>query len=454
MNITRNFALVACACFASALCFAGQAPEKAAEAAAGDEDLDVITRIDGRTEPPTKIIQDNYERVIGKHKGVERKVASCLVKEVVYGDKDGNYAAALEKRDEGRYALSAMYFLKALTNMTKQKWAAEYCNYGAGCALYEDGKFNGYVGRSGMKYDPPVEYFKKVLEANPKSRFTLDILVKIPVCLAEMGKLDEAEAKLKEAEGRIKKYRDETIPIAQEFGEQCDRASAHVGLAQARMAERKAVGGTGKWDDAKEKYLSARFKCQKYPDLLAEAVDGVLRVLVMMKDYNGAKAEADNIIEKYHKEGEKHLPLLPGAYTVLGKANLAQAVEFEGKNQAIQAKQSYAEARWAFLHVIAQFFDNDDYVAGAHYFAGICYDKLKDIEPDAAGKAVRHWSVIVEHFKKSDFRGEAEKELTRVGAEIPKTPAPEPAGPATAGADTKKEAEPKKPDPKKPPAKK
>jgi len=433
----------------AAMMFNAGAGEK--EAAAPEEELDVILRNDGKTAPPTKIIQDNYLQVIGK-KGAEIKVASCFVKELIYGDKDANYGAALDKRDEGRYTLAAMYYTKAMENMTKQKWAVEYCNYGIANALYENGSFGGYKGKSGTEYAPPAVYFKKALEANPKSRFLLDIVVKIPICLSEQGKLDEAEAALKEAEARIKSYRDETIKIAQEFGEQCDRASAHVAIAGARLAEKRAAT-TNAWPDAKEKWLAARFKAQKYPDLMADAVEGVLKALVAMKDYNGAKAEADSIVEKYKKEGDKHLPLMPSAYTVLGKSWLAQAVDFEGKGASVQALNAYAEARWSFLHIIAQFFDNDEYVASAHYFSGLCYDKLKTIELDAGEKSVRHWKLILENFKKSDFKGPAEEALKKAGVAVATDVAPakpvdaKPAAEAgkTAGAAPAKSAAPKAP---------
>lgn len=439
MNASRMLLVGLCFALAGAGVMAGEA----AGGAAPEEEFDIILRNDGKTSPPTRIKQDNYLQVIGQ-RGGEVKVASCLVKEVLYADKDANYAAAIEKRDEGRYTLAAMYFLKGMESMTKQKWAAEYCNFGIGNALFEAGQFSGYTGRSGTKYESPVVYFKRALEANPKSRFTLEIVSKIPRCLAEQGKLDEADAALKEAEARIKSYRDETIKVAQEFGEQCDRASAAVAIASARVAEQKAVKD-GKWNDVKEKWLAARFKCTKYPELLADAVDGVLKSLVMMKDYNGAKAEADAIVEKYKKEGEKHLPLLPSAYTVLGKANLAQAVEFEGKGAKIQALNAYADARWAFLHIIAQFFDNDDYVASAHYFSGLCYDKLRDVESDAGEKAVREWKLVTTDFKKSDFNDPALKELERVGVKTAKEAAPAPA-PKAAAPDKPAEGE-------KPPAK-
>ncbi|MCY3023415.1 MAG: hypothetical protein NTW87_30920 [Planctomycetota bacterium] len=411
-----------------------------------DEELDIIVRADKIPVPPTIISQDNYLQVIGKKAG-EVKVPSYAVKEVIYANRDANYSAALEKRDEGRYRLAALYFRKALENMSAQKWAAEYCNYGIGDALYQSGDFKGYKGKSGTEYAPPSQYFQKVLAANPKSRFLPDILVKLPVCLAEEDKLDEAEAKLKEAETRIKAYRDETIKVHTGFGEIADRATAQLAIADARLAKRKAKDGKAKWDEVRDKWSAARSKCLKFPEPLAEAVDGVLEALLMMKDYNGAQAEAESVISRYKTEGDtKLLPMLPGAYTALGKAHLAQAVEFKGRGAQIPSRTKFSEARWAFLHVVGQFFDNDEYVAGAHYFAGICCDDLREVESDAGERAIRHWKLIVRNFPKSDYRAPAEKELARVGTAAP---AAQPQPPAEAKAEPKAEPKPEpKPAPK------
>lgn len=451
MNI-RALILCALVCALSAgAVHAGEAAE--------NEELDIIERNDGAKAPPTKIIQDNFIAVIGKHRA-EVKVPAYAVKEVHYADRSANFSAAIEKRDEGRYTLAALYFTRALGEMTDKKWAAEYCNYGIADAFYQAGLFSGYTGKTGTKYDPPAAYFEKVLQANPKSRFLPDILVKIPICLSEEGKLDEAEAKMKDAETQLKKYRDEVIKIDSKYTEIADRAAAYLAISDARIAEKKAEK-SGKYNEAKDKYLAARFKSGKYPELVGEAADGLLRVLILMKDYNNAKAESDIIIKKYKTDGDPAmLPLLPGAYTTLGKANFAQAVEFGAKNQELQARKAFAEARWNFLNVVAQFGDNDDYVAAAHYFSGVCSDKLRDLEPEAGDRAVRHFMVIVDDYPKSTYRDLAAAELTKLGVVVDKPEAKAPAKAAPTGdkkPDAPKAAAPaggeKKPDAAKPPAK-
>jgi len=442
---------------------------RAGEAAPENEELDIIERNDGAKAPPTKIIQDNYIAVVGRHRA-EVKVPAFAVKEVHYADRSPNFSLAVEKRDEGRHTLAALYFTRALGEMADKKWAAEYCNLGIANAFYEAGLFGGYTGKTGTKYDAPAVYFAKVLQANPKSRFLPDILVKIPVCLSEEGKLleetdkaaeaeakyKEAEAKMKEAEVELKKYRDEVIKIDSKYTEIADRAAAYLAIADARISEARSTK-SGKFSEAKDKYLAARFKASKYPELTGEAVDGLLRVLILMKDYNNAKAESDIIIKKYKTDGDpKMLPLLPGAYTTLGKANFAQAVDFGGKGQELQARKAFAEARWNFLNVVAQFGDNDDYVAGAHYFSGVCSDKLRDLEPEAGDRAIRHFQVIVDDYPKSTYRNMAAEELKKLGIVVDKPEAKAPAkaaAPAAAATGDKKpeaaKAPPKAPAPAK-----
>lgn len=114
-----------------------------------EEEWDLVIRNDKVVVPPLKITKDNYIEVVGRvnGRGLEYKVPAYAIKDVLYADRDPNYSAAIEKRDEGRYPLAALYFYRALEAMTAQKWAAEYCNYGIANALYENGSFKGYKGR-------------------------------------------------------------------------------------------------------------------------------------------------------------------------------------------------------------------------------------------------------------------------------------------------------------------
>jgi hypothetical protein len=285
-------------------------------------------------------------------------------------------------------------------------------------------------------------YFKKALAANPRSRFMPDMVSKIPICLTEEGKLDEAVAAIKDGEEKVKAFRNEGIAIAPGYAEIADRATGQLAVAAAKLAEKKAeaAGGGADWQAVADLWHSASNKCDKYPELQADAVDGELQALIRQKNYDGAISQAQTYVDKYQSTGDsKVLPLLPAAYMALGKAYFGKATQAEERKMTPQANQNYAEARWQFIHVIAQFFDKDEFVANAHYLAGVCYDKLKDMEPDAADKAVRHWKLVVSNFPNSNFKAMAEQQLTGAGAALPATSTP----------DAPKKEAPKKEEPKK-----
>lgn len=438
------YSLIALFALAATSIFAGVAPVEQQE-----EDLDKIILFNrAQTLPPTRVKDDNYVKVTGQFHGSNITREGYLVKEVVYSDADTNYQTAIEKRDEGRYTLAALYFSKALEALKDRKWAAEYCNYGLGQAFYAAGIFDGYKGRA-RSYEPAVEYFKRALEANPKSRYMLDIVTKIPICYAEQKKINEANAAIADATARIKAYRDETGKISTGYTESADRATVQLMMAKARVMEESVAlnqPGVGPsftrdlWREARNKA-----KTFKFAELEGESVEGELRALIDMKQYEEAKAEASTIIENFNTKNEYRLmALLPAAYSARGMANLAQALEFETKKNKPMADNSFAEARWDFLNVIAQFFDNDDYVAAAHYRAGICYEKLATVETDAKPKAVREWQAIVVNFPKSEYKERAVAKLKENGVTVEEEKKPD-----TAAAPAKPEqpAAPKQPAP-------
>jgi hypothetical protein len=283
-------------------------------------------------------------------------------------------------------------------------------------------------------------YLAHVLRLNSRSRFLPDIVPKLPVCLAEEGKLEEAEAALKDAHARLKAYRDETLRVASGFAAIADRAAAELAVAGARVAESKASGPLNKGaavlplplregvgggvaegaaqpplTDAAAKWSVARAKSARFPELHAQAFRGHMRALETLKRSAEMQAEADAVIRACQDAGDALSPLLPAAYLALGKAHFGEAANAEARGAAIPAGKAYAEARWAFLHVSALPSPDDD-TALARYLAGVCYDKLRAIESDAAGKAVREWSRVVRDFPRSAVAVAAQQELARVRA--------------------------------------
>ncbi len=446
MNTNRFVAMLFCVAALVSCARAGEAGQ--------EEDMDTVLLYNPNapTVPPTKITRDDYVSVEGKLKNVVLKKESFLVKEVLYADKDSNYSLATEKRDEGRWTLCALYFSNALENLKDAKWAPEYCNYGIGNAFFSAGIFGGYKGRA-RTYPPAADYFKKALDANPKSRFMLDIVAKLPICYAEQDKLAEADAAVKDAADRIAKYKEETVKFGTGYLEPAERALVQLAVAKARIAEKKVATGVAGFNPqgSRDLWREARIKAAKFPEIIGECVEGEFRSLILMKQYTQAVTEANAIVDKYNQQSDYTLlPQLPAAYMSLGQANLAQGLEYEGKGNKPLAENAFAEARWAFLNIIAQFFDNDDYVAQAHYLSGLCYEKLITVEPtDAKTKAIREWQSVVSNFPKSPFKADAVKKLAAYGITIedakpaaaPKADAPKPDAPK---ADPAKPAPPKK----------
>ena len=302
------------------ICAGLQAAAPAAEQPQPEE-TDSITRTDGRALPVTKIKSENYLEVKYDLKGQERTIPSYQVKEITRVGADAHYGQALELMQAGKPRPAALNFIRALEAMANQPWAAEYCNYGVANALYEGHYFTGFQGNSGKIYSPPSVYFSKALEANPKSRFLPDISVKLPECLMEEEKFDEADAKVKEAEKRLVEYNNEILRVHNQR-DTAKKYLAKLAVVNAHLAERKAEKGKGDWQTALDKWQDAcGAKTVEYQDLRAEALDGKLRTLLKMKDYPNAEAEAANLIDKYKKEGDTRLlPVLPGAYYVRGQA--------------------------------------------------------------------------------------------------------------------------------------
>ncbi len=411
MKIICALALMVCVSAQSV--FAGAAAE-----AAQEEDMDVIVqyKTDAPAIPQTKVIKDDYVQVVGQYRNTTVKREGYLVKEVLYADKDANYALAVDKRDEGRFTLAALHFTNALENMKDRKWAAEYCNYNIGNAFYSAGIFNGYKGRA-LTYAPAAEYFKRALEANPKSRYMLDMVVKLPVCYAEQNKLKEADEAITDAEGRIKKYISEPGPLGLGYAapawivQTLSWESQRLTLRKRKWPRKsRAHDGAGR---ARSLARSAAGKAKNHPDLMGECVDGELRGLILMQQYTVAIAEANKIIEDFNlKENEYSAAAaasrriyVPGQGGLLSGARASST-----KRKAIQKSERETtrceRALGVFEDVIAQFFRTTtttwpSRISGSDFVMR----KLKDVEPtDAVKKAIREWQSVVTNFPKSAFK--------------------------------------------------
>jgi hypothetical protein len=400
-------------------CLAGAAAE------AAQEEPDVIQRTD-QDRPMNLnnngITRDDYLFVEGRQKGSTVKLESYKVKDILRGDRPTEYNSALDRKRDGRYTVAAKWFTDALKSpaLKDKAWAVEYCNYHIAECLYEAGHYDGYKGKT-YTYNPPAHYYGEAIKANPKSRFLLDASVKIAICLIESGKLQEAEKAFMEAQAAIKRYREDTAKTGDmNYRESANRAESLIKLARAKQLERKADQEKTPHDQALQAFKDCQStsRALKFFEVAAEATEGEMRVLVKDRQFGEARIRAQEIIDKYKKDCDPNLlGMLPVAYTVMARASLAQANEYEGKNQPVQAQLAYAEARWNYLQVLVQFFDKDEYVAEAGYFAGLCNEKLKDQEADARENATQCWLDVKKNFPTSPFAEMAAADLKRMGAD-------------------------------------
>jgi len=378
-------------------------------------DAGYIVRTDGSVVPVEKITRDDFLRVSGVLKGgAKADIKSCDVADVLYPGRDANFLAAIEKRDAGRFTLAAMYFKRAAETLPHEAWVDEQCNFGIGEALYQAGLFAGYKGRDETLYAPASHYYQFALQANPNSRLMPLTVSRLAMCFAEERAWDKAAAALADGAVRLKEFRDKGVREDSKFVALADHAQARLALAEAFVTEGMAGAGKGKFESARDAFHAAALRSESIPELHADAVNGELRVLLKLKDYSSAKILAERLIEKFRNAADENKrTILAGAYLALGKCQYATASDLALRGQNVQAAQGFADARWAFLHVVAEYFDEDENVAAAHYFSGLCYDRLNGVESDAGAKARREWRTVVEKFGKSEFKEMAEKELNR-----------------------------------------
>jgi len=299
-----------------------------------DEDLDVIVRADDGKMVRTKVVSENYVMVEGRYRHSNVKLPSYKVKDVKRANRPAEYDIGLEQHKEGRYAVAAKYLTRSVRSkeFKDTPWVIEYCNYHLGEAMYEGGFFDGYKGKT-YPYKPPAEYYAAVLKANPKSRFLLDASVKLPICLIEQKKFAEAEKAFVTAAAAIKQYREDTARTADlEYRRMADRADAMLKLGNARLLEKK-----NDFAQATQLYMNVqRAAFGKFPETYADGVDGELRCLVKENKFADAKGRAESLIKKYRDTFDQSLvSMLPGAYTVMGRASLAMAGDYETMASAV-----------------------------------------------------------------------------------------------------------------------
>jgi tetratricopeptide (TPR) repeat protein len=374
------------------------------------EDTDVIERTDGKPIPPLTITHDDYLHVIGKHV-IEYKVPAYVVKDVAYGGGDADFVVGMQRLREERYTVAARCFKTALDAAGDKKWAIELYNYSIGNALFLNGSFGGYKGQR-FDYEAPANYFKRAVDANPKSRYLLDIVAKLPVCVAGTGDFDGASEAFKDAEKRIAAYETETAATHDPlYAPAAKRARAALSISLARVQQMKAETKKGDWKTACDAWHDAAQKTAAFAELVPAAQRGWLNALVESQEIDAAKEKATEIIEKQAKEPDsRQWSLLGFAHFIQGRIAYLEALDAEKAGRALQATRGFADARWSFVNAAVYALEGTE-GAKAQLLAGKCCEKLKSVEEDGAEKAVRYWKEVLRSNPEGEVADAARAEL-------------------------------------------
>ena len=369
--------------------------------------LDEILCHDGTT-VLTKITTDNYITIEGFSRNSKVELPSHKVKDVLRADRPREYDIGLMQIRRGRYAAAAKCFSSVLRSADHRNkpWVIEYCNYRMGEAVYKGGLWEPPGKTTRNRFSPPEDYYAKMLKANPRSRYMLNAITRIPLCLTEQEKFEEARKAIMVAESAIKKYREETAEIG--YRTSADKAEARLKMANAQLLEDKRD-----FEKAKEQYLVVqRMASKKYRHIHSYALEGELRCLMKQYKLADAKARAESLIEKCKESGDPALAdVLPCAIAAVARGSLVEAGGFEAKNDKAQAQQSYANARRYYQKLLTSFRNRVEFTEEAIYFVGLCFYKLRDKEPDAMDMAIRYFRQVQRVFPNGALAKQAALDL-------------------------------------------
>ena len=154
-------------------------------------------------------------------------------------------------------------------------------------------------------------------------------------------------------------------------------------------------------------------KTAKHADLQAKAWAGIVRCLIMSKDYETAIDYTNKMIDHAEKSGDESG--LSSAYLGRGDAYFEQGAKVREANVELAVDYTM-RARYNYLRVIVLYGGDEFDLAYAHYRAARCYEMLEPQEADdARRKARRHFRILATRYKKTEFGRKAKEWLNRAG---------------------------------------
>lgn len=368
------------------LAIAGAAPGQ-------EEDVQLDDEIILKNGPPrirVKILEDTWQGV--KYRMGKRLMPQTVpvnnVASVRYAEQPGRWADFAEYATTKRfYSKAIIYFNKKLERLQGEPWRGQYIFFYLGYAHLQRGD-------TAKDYEEARKNFE-MLKSGPykDSRFIFQAYKGI-------GDSYYSENRYDEAIDAYKKARKKFVAMAQKAGSDPVQRYCQWWAHKSEYARIRVVEETDP-ETAKSQYDRLASKARNFPDIVSLCRAGVGRSLIKTKQYPRAIKRFEAMIEEARNSGED--AALSGAYVGLG--------------DCYYANKDYIRARYNYLRVIVLYFQDEQYLMQAHYFAGRCYEKLAEDrrEPDAKKWACRHFRILVERYGKGGFTKLAEKRLAELG---------------------------------------
>ena len=363
---------------------------------------DEIVMANNRTRGGLKIEKDTWHGVkfLFSSKVPALSMPFHNVKQVRYAGMPSKWLTNVRRIERRVYTRAIDYFTKMIATIPEQTWRGQYIYYYLGKA---------HLGRAGKgDRKQAIEYYRKLLKKHPDTRFIYHVHREIGEAYAKLGQHDQAIKEIKKAM-KIMRECARQVRQSREMVAHCRSMEYVAELSLARVYEK----GKEDYRAAKSIYDRLQSETTKHADLQAKAWAGIVRCLIMSKDYKTAIRYANKMIDHAEKSGDESG--LSSAYLGRGDAYFEQGAKIREANAELAVDYTM-RARYNYLRVIVLYGGDEFDLAYAHYRAARCYEILEPQEAeDARRKARRHFQILATRYGKTGFGRKAKERLNRAG---------------------------------------
>ncbi len=314
------------------------------------------------------VLTENYREIQVDTDGdgtADRTISQNDVLRVEYGDAPAAYRQAMASFRLGtQYEKALEEFKTAATSTGVRPWLKDYVGYYMAECLRLQAQSKPAV------LDAAVKAHRDALAASPEGPFRDVLLYGL---------------------GRLLLVQDKTADAAKEFDTLSRsavkteyRQGGQLGLANIQAKE-------GRLPDAIKLYDVVVQKGEEQSaDVYREAVVGKAKAMLALKQHAQGIAFLEEALKK-----TKSVPLLTEGYATLGDCYYDLA---ESQKDPKEARSTYKEALYAFLHVEVLYSQDPDLLAKALFYEGKCFQSLKE-----DNRAQEKWAQLRSKFPGSPW---------------------------------------------------